>query len=263
MIRNLEVKKVSYEDTKPFLLGIHYAKRMPSISYAYGLVHEENLVGICSFGSPASPSLCKGICGEENKKKVIELNRLVIFEGLPKNTASYFIAKCIKLLPKPLIIVSYADSEMNHIGYIYQASNFLFTGITKKRTDISAGFGKHSRHHKGVKTERVTRSSKYRYVLFHGCNKSITNKLNYPILPYPKGEIKRYEIKEKINERRKDLMDEKNEIIEENLKEMDFQAIKEKIQAKKEYSDYWSNIRRMTKKMIIEEMRKKIMEGSK
>jgi hypothetical protein len=42
-------------------------------------------------------------------------------------------------------------------------------------------------------------------------------------------------------------MDEKNKIIEE----------------KKEILDYWSNIRRMSKEMIIEEMRKKIMEGSK
>ena len=27
------VKKIMYADTKPFILDIHYAKRMPSISY--------------------------------------------------------------------------------------------------------------------------------------------------------------------------------------------------------------------------------------
>ena len=62
-----EVKKINYNDTKPFILNIHYAKRMPSISYAYGLFLNNELVGIVSYCSPASPSLCKGIAGLENK----------------------------------------------------------------------------------------------------------------------------------------------------------------------------------------------------
>ena len=49
------VEKISYADTKPFILDIHYAKRMPSISYAYGLFDNDELVGIISYGSPASP----------------------------------------------------------------------------------------------------------------------------------------------------------------------------------------------------------------
>ena len=31
------VERISYDETKPFLLGIHYARRMPSISHAFGL----------------------------------------------------------------------------------------------------------------------------------------------------------------------------------------------------------------------------------
>ena len=41
------VERISYEETKPFLLGIHYARRMPSISYAFGLF-EGGGVGWCS-----------------------------------------------------------------------------------------------------------------------------------------------------------------------------------------------------------------------
>ena len=73
-----DVLKISYEQTKPFILDIHYAKRMPSISYAYGLFDKGELVGIVSYGSPVSPFLCKGIAGEKNKHLVIELNRLVL-----------------------------------------------------------------------------------------------------------------------------------------------------------------------------------------
>ena len=32
-----EVKEITYNQTKPFLLNIHYARRMPCIQYAYGL----------------------------------------------------------------------------------------------------------------------------------------------------------------------------------------------------------------------------------
>lgn len=31
------VRRISYQEAKPFLLGIHYARRMPSISFAFGL----------------------------------------------------------------------------------------------------------------------------------------------------------------------------------------------------------------------------------
>ena len=77
-MENYSVNKISYEDTKPFILNIHYAKRMPSISYAYGLFLNNELVGIVSYGSPVSPSLCKGIAGLENKSFVIECDLDVV-----------------------------------------------------------------------------------------------------------------------------------------------------------------------------------------
>ena len=183
-----KVKKISYEDTKPFILDIHYAKRMPSISYAYGLFEQDNLIGMVSYGSPASPSLCKGIAGEKNKSLVIELNRLVLKENL-KNQASMLIGASLKLLPKPKIIVSYADTAQNHLGVVYQATNFLFTGTTKPRTDIAGKDGKHSRHHLGDRTKRVYRSAKHRYVYLHTNKlhkKKLLKELNYKIQEYPK-----------------------------------------------------------------------------
>jgi hypothetical protein len=106
------IERISYQDTKPFILDIHYAKRMPSISYAYGLFEQNNLIGMVSYGSPPSPALCKGIAGEENKSLVIELNRLVLKDN-EKNQASYLIGASFKLLPKPRIIVSYAVENID------------------------------------------------------------------------------------------------------------------------------------------------------
>tara|TARA_B100000575_G_scaffold289300_1_gene290839 strand:+ start:452 stop:1069 length:618 start_codon:yes stop_codon:yes gene_type:complete len=187
-VKNYVIKKISYEQTRPFILNIHYAKRMPSISYAYGLFESNNLTGIVSYGSPVSPSLCKGVAGEENKKIVIELNRLVLKEN-KKNQASILIGASLKLLPKPKIIVSYADTKQNHLGIVYQATNFMFTGTSKLRTDIASKDGKHSRHHLGDKTKRVFRSPKHRYIYIIGNKKQkkkLLKNLKYKILDYPK-----------------------------------------------------------------------------
>lgn len=107
------VKQVENRLCDDLILNVHYAKRKPSISFAYGMFDGDELIGCCTFGSPASPSLQKGICGEEYRKQVIELNRLVLKYNRP-NEASYLICKSLKLLPRPKIVVSYADTSQNH-----------------------------------------------------------------------------------------------------------------------------------------------------
>ena len=183
-VKLLENKKLA----DPFILNIHYAKRKPSISYVYGLYQNEELIGICSFGSPASPALCKGIAGEKNRSKVIELNRLVLKYNR-KNEASYLVGKSLKMLPKPKIVVSYADTAQDHKGIVYQATNFYFTGTSKPRTDMAGKDGKHSRHHLGDRTKRVFRSAKHRYVYINANKtekKQLLKELNYEIMEYPK-----------------------------------------------------------------------------
>jgi len=129
-----EVKQIEYKDTKDLILHVHYAHRMPSISYAFGLFKDNKLVGVCTYGRPPSSTLRAGIAGKENVDIVWELNRLVLKNNV-KNEASFFIGKTLKLLPRPSIIVSFADTEQNHEGIIYQATNFTYTGLSAKRTD--------------------------------------------------------------------------------------------------------------------------------
>jgi hypothetical protein len=183
-----EIRAVSYQDTKPFILDIHYAGRMPSISFSFGLYVDDELEGVVTYGSPASPSLCKGVCGEQWRHNVIELNRLVLKTNR-HNDASFLVGNSLKLLSGPKVVVSYADSAQEHIGVVYQATNFLFTGTTKPRTDMASKDGKHSRHSLGDRSNRVARSAKHRYVFFVGSKterKLMRKDLRYPVLPYPK-----------------------------------------------------------------------------
>lgn len=115
-------------------MEIHYAKRIPSISYAYGLFLRSELVGVVCYGTPASHPLRIGIAGEANKNRVLELNRLCLLHNR-KNEASFLVAKSLKLLPKGKIIISFADTAQNHLGVVYQACNFTYHGLSAKRTD--------------------------------------------------------------------------------------------------------------------------------
>lgn len=191
----MKVLPIKSEETYPWLLEKHYAKRIPSISFAFGLYNANELIGVVTYGMPASPFLCIGICGEKNRDAVIELNRLCL-DSNKKNQASFLVANSIKMLPKPKIVVSYADTAMGHIGYVYQATNFLFTGTTKERTDMAAENGGHSRHNSGDSTKRIDRSAKHRYVFIHANKQDkqrLIKELNYPVLPYPKGDSKKYD----------------------------------------------------------------------
>jgi hypothetical protein len=191
----MKVLPINNFEVEPWLLEKHYAKRMCPISFAFGLYDDEQLVGVVTYGVPASPFLCMGVCGIDNKNKVLELNRLCLNDGV-KNGASFLVSKSLQMLPKPTIVVSYADTSMGHIGYIYQASNFLFTGTTKERTDMAGEDGKHSRHNLGNSENRISRSAKHRYVYFVGSKSqknSLLKQLNYEISPYPKGNSKRYD----------------------------------------------------------------------
>ena len=192
------VDRIPFSECKEWLLYKHYAHRIPSISYAFGLFENGILKGICTFGIPASPNLCIGVCGVKYKKYVFELNRLVV-ESDKKNITSFFVSQCLKKIDAPKIIISYADTSQNHTGYIYQATNWIYTGATKERTDIGFDDNKHSRHYSkdlDYSLNRKFRSSKHRYIYFIGSKKQkkeFLKALKYKIEPYPKGENKRYD----------------------------------------------------------------------
>jgi hypothetical protein len=201
-----KVKRISYEDTKPYLLDIHYAKRMPSISYAYGLFLDDTLCGVVTYGKPPSAPLRKGIAGEENIQYVLELNRLCLKNNI-KNEASILISRSLKQLPKS-IIISFADTEQDHIGYVYQACNFYYCGLSAKRTDWKIkgmehlhgqtiadkyrGFKNRAeaiRNDYGDKFYLKPRSRKHRYIIFIGNKmdkKEFKKQLRYKVKPYPK-----------------------------------------------------------------------------
>lgn len=188
---NKAVKEIPSKLATPFIMKIHYAHRMPCIMFAYGLFVDGDLVGVCTYGMPPNFQLCRGLAGVENKDRVIELNRLCFLPGWNgNNNASMLVGRSLKLLPKGLFVVSYADTEQGHVGYVYQATNWLYTGLSAKMTKYLSESGKHNRHVSEYTKEgtRVENSRKHRYVYLTGNKKKQMSELNYPTMPYPKGD---------------------------------------------------------------------------
>jgi len=194
----------------------HYLHRVAPCSKAFGIFEKGGffggtLMGAVCYGVSVNP-IFKSLCGEEEANNIYELTRLWIDDSVPKNGESFLISNSLKLLDKE-IIISYADSSYNHLGIVYQSSNWHFIGTTggpgsKQPSDIAIkGLDLHPasvtdkfRGHKNRVEKliemfgeeniyRRERSLKYRYVTFSTNKrrrKELMRKLTYPILPYPK-----------------------------------------------------------------------------
>ena len=210
MNNQIKILGIKSEETYDILKNMHYAKRIPNIMFCYGLYENKNLEGIVTYGIPVSRGLCVGVCGEKFSNDVIELNRLFLLHN-KKNQASKLVAESLKLLPKPKIVVSYADRSMNHNGYIYQATNFIYTGLSAQRKEWRIkDSNKHSRTLTAQHTLKemqnskdfifVDRPRKHRYLYFVGSKKQkkeYLKNLKYPIQNYPKGQNDKYTINNK------------------------------------------------------------------
>lgn len=196
-VRRIE-RNIAIEYTKKF----HYLHRASPCSRAFGLFLGEEIKGVIIYGVPPSSTLLRGICGDEESKNVYELNRLWVADDMPKNTESFFIAQTFKDLDRE-IIVSYADSAQEHIGYVYQATNWIYTGTSAKFKDPMVKGLEHQHHATyahGMNKKQLLekygdrlyykeRPLKHRYIIFIGNKRrkrELRKKLKYKALPYPK-----------------------------------------------------------------------------
>lgn len=200
-----KVGVVSRELAKPFIIDIHYAHRFPSVSYLFGLWADEELCGVVTYGTPPSPPLRKGMFTDQSIK-ILELNRLVLKYNR-KNEASFLVAHSLKMLPE-CAVISFADTAQGHVGVVYQACNFIYCGLSAKRTDWKIKGMEHlhgisvadefrglpdrsklMREKYGDDFYLSPRPRKHRYVYFVGSKKHkkhCSESLKYTTRPYPK-----------------------------------------------------------------------------
>ncbi|MCK9435602.1 MAG: protein Mom [Synergistaceae bacterium] len=133
----LKLDWCSREAAKYAVMNWHYSKTVPvSKSNFLGIWENSNFIGTIIYSLGASPSLGKpyGL----QLFEFCELTRVAI--GNHKTPTSKILSISIRMIrnryPKIRLMVSFADPFRGHIGTIYQASGWIFTGTSQKEKAV-------------------------------------------------------------------------------------------------------------------------------
>jgi hypothetical protein len=208
MLEDYYIERISYTQAMEIAVAKHYLHRKSNCSLAFGLFHKNSLdcLGIIVYGNSPSVSLLQSICGPDEAKNVYELTRLWVDDSVPKNGESFLIGRTLRMLDKE-IVVSFADSSFNHVGLVYQATNWIYTGLSHKLR-VPKIVGMEDKHHSSFarglnragliekygeeNVYYVNSPRKHRYIYIAASKKrkrELLSKLRYESLPYPKAGV--------------------------------------------------------------------------
>lgn len=129
----MNVDHVSTREFAEFAHRYHYSGHSANQSYRYGLWYEATLWGVCGFNLPTRET-CASVFGLEHVDRVAHLSRLAMADHAPKNSESRLIAGALTMLASEherfRAVITYADPLEGHIGYVYQATNAIYTGLS-------------------------------------------------------------------------------------------------------------------------------------
>jgi len=203
----LEQRIIDSKIADPFISAYHYSGKLGHTMLSLGYYYDNVLIGAITYGVGASPQQIKWLNQIEpswTQQNFFELTRLCIHPDWHiKNLASVMVGKSFdylrKNMPERQVLVSYADTNqvnsngINHIGYIYQATNWYFVGTGGRLTQcLLDGVEKHSKTYLTNKDKKSlyelkSIAAKQKY-LFFLANKKLKKEWlkKITILPYPK-----------------------------------------------------------------------------
>ena len=201
-LRAIQVCPVPIRIAKIVIERHHYLHSLPGgTKLAFGVFVTDRLLGAITFGVGPfnAPSLVAGATGDD----CLTLTRLWLSDDLPPNSESRVIGIVLRSLRKhtPLhFLLSYADPAQGHLGTIYQATGWTYTGLSepmllydlgdgkaRHSRSVSHAYGSHSVEHfrrHGVPVKLIPQAAKHRYIYF--VHPTWQKKLLVPVLPYPK-----------------------------------------------------------------------------
>jgi len=201
-VRDMTVGPVTTNDVDEFARRYHYSGRGGSMLWRYGLWHDFTLWGVCVYNLPTR-HVCEAIFGPDHFDRVVHMGRLAMADGSPRNSESRLIGGSLAAMtrdhPDIWAVVTYAATEVGHLGYVYQATNALYTGtggdpIFHIDTEGNRRGTYDGRHINRAEAERRgwtrhTGGSKHRYVYLLGSKTQRRQRralLRLDVLPYPK-----------------------------------------------------------------------------
>ena len=130
-VRDTIVSKVATRDVAEFARRHHYTGTMGNAAWRWGLWHNTTLLGVVAYNLPTRDAQA-GVFGEEHLEHVWHMGRLVMAEDAPRNSESRLISLSLKEIqrerPDVWAVLTFAAVDAGHIGYVYQATNAIYTG---------------------------------------------------------------------------------------------------------------------------------------
>jgi len=205
-LHDLKVTPVPIIAAKRIIERGHYLHSLPGgTCLAFGPFVGRRLLGAVTFG--VGPTLAHQLVEGAEPDDCLTLTRLWLSDGLPRNSESRVLGVILRSLRRYTdlkFLISYSDPAAGHVGTVYQASGWLYTGLSSAMPlyDLGDGVARHPRslghsfgsrsvqHFKrhGVEVNLVPQAAKHRYVYF--LDPSWCSRLAVSVLPYPKREAK-------------------------------------------------------------------------
>jgi hypothetical protein len=200
-LHQLRVAPIPYRFAKEILVREHYLHSMPGGTYlAFGVFAEGRLLGALAFG--VGPKNAHALVGGASSDSAMTLTRYWLNDELPPNSESRVLGIVLRALRRDTsldFVLSYADPSVGHVGTIYQATGWIYTGMSQSMPlyDIGDGVRRHSRtlshalgthsmrhlRAHGIPIKALSQGRKHRYVYF--LNPGRRSQLRVPEMPYP------------------------------------------------------------------------------
>lgn len=201
-LHSIRLRPIQFALAKSMVERHHYLHSMPGgTKLAFGAFSGGRLMGALTFG--AGPYLAHALVEGATREDCLVLTRLWLSDELPRNSESRTIGIAVRALRRETnikFLLSYADPSEGHLGTIYQATGWLYVGLSSATPlyDIGDGvachsrslahdYGSHSLRHfaeHGIEVKTIPQSPKHKYVYF--LDADWRSKLKLPVLPYPK-----------------------------------------------------------------------------
>jgi hypothetical protein len=133
-LQEVEVLRVPVKEIRRAIVTGHYSGVMPDATQeAFAAYHNGLLVGAAAYGPGGNSKTFGAVIEGFDSGNARELIRLWVHPEAPTNTASLIIGRSLKLLPEQVgLVVTFADSGQQHVGAIYQATNFFYLGMSNQ-----------------------------------------------------------------------------------------------------------------------------------
>lgn len=202
-VRKLTVGPASTRDVQEFARRYHYTGVGNNANWRCGLWHGLALHGVVAYNLPTR-SVCASVFGEEHLHRVWHMGRLIMSDNSPRNSESRLIGGSLKAIrqefPDVWAVLTYAATDAGHLGYVYQATNALYTGTGgdphyfvdqdgHRRGTHLDGRGVGAVRAAELNWTRLRGGPKHRYLYVLGTSKQRRARmalLKLPVLPYPK-----------------------------------------------------------------------------